>query len=304
MKRLPRHSICLLILIGLCACVGKRKDDRVIRVSVLRGPSAVVFAEWMQHPPQLDGKSLRVEVYDSPEQIQAAMIKGETDIAALPMVNAANLYNKGIPYVLAGCPVWGTLYVVGKAPVTELHVFGTATTPDILTRYYLSATHQPWALDYSLTTPVEVTQGMLMGQVDAAVLSEPFVSVVLRRDTTLRILADLNHPTGDAGRGFAQTAVVLHTSLMDERQVIDLLLKSSSDYAISHPEEAIRILESRQVFAAGMLVPESLKRLHIAYVPALEAEPDVFSFLDVISHYEPKTIGGRMPDKGFITGKP
>lgn len=304
MKRLSGHSLCLLILISLCACAGGKKDDGVIRVSVLRGPSAVVFAEWMQNPPQLEGKPLRVEVYDSPEQIQAAMIKGETDIAALPMVNAANLYNKEIPYVLAGCPVWGTLYVVGKEPVTELHVFGTGTTPDILTRYYQAATRQTWLLDYSLTTPVEVTQGMLMGKVDAAVLSEPFVSVVLRRDTTLHILADLNHPTGDTVRGFAQTAVVFHTSLTDERQTIDQLLKLSCDFAASDPEEAIRILESRQVFDGGMLTPETLERLHIAYVPAMEAESEVFSFLDVIYRYEPKAVGGRMPDKGFITGMP
>ncbi len=299
-----RYMLFCLLVVGLCDCsVGRRKDD-VIHVAVLRGPSAVAFAGWMEHPPQIGGRLLEVTVFDSPEQVQAAMIKEEADIAVLPMVNAANLYMKGIPYVLAGCPLWGTLYIIGKEPLNKLNVFGVGTTPDILTRDYLERSQWNCALDYSFTTPAEVTQAMLMGKAQAAVLSEPFVSMVLQRDTSMCILADLNHPVGDEGKGFAQTAVMVRSSLSDEREAIDSLLTATCLFARERPEEVIRTLEERRLFATGMLTPVGLERLRIQYVPAVGAEEEIRSFLEVIYRYEPKAIGGQLPDRGFITTRP
>ena len=107
---------CLCLLLILCCCNSKPKTDGgTIRVSVLRGPSAIAFAHWMEETPVVDDKPLSVRIIDSPDLMQAALIKGEADIAVLPMISAANLYNKGIRYHLAGCPIWGTLYLVGRS---------------------------------------------------------------------------------------------------------------------------------------------------------------------------------------------
>ena len=56
----------------------------------------------MKEAPVIDGKPVSVRIIDSPGLMQAALIKGEADIAVLPMISAANLYNKGIRYHLAG----------------------------------------------------------------------------------------------------------------------------------------------------------------------------------------------------------
>lgn len=56
----------------------------MIRVSVLRGPSAIAFAHWMKETPVIDGKPLSVRIIDSPDLMQATLIKGEADIAVLP----------------------------------------------------------------------------------------------------------------------------------------------------------------------------------------------------------------------------
>lgn len=136
---------CLCLLFILCCCNSKPKTDAgMIRVSVLRGPSAIAFAHWMKETPVIDGKPLSVRIIDSPDLMQATLIKGEADIAVLPMISAVNLYNKGIRYHLAGCPIWGTLYLAGRSDKgisgenkSVLHIFGAGTTPDILTRYYL-----------------------------------------------------------------------------------------------------------------------------------------------------------------------
>ena len=160
---------CLCLLFILCCCNSKPKTDAgMIRVSVLRGPSAIAFAHWMKETPVIDGKPLSVRIIDSPDLMQATLIKGEADIAVLPMISAVNLYNKGIRYHLAGCPIWGTLYLVGRSDKgisgenkSVLHIFGAGTTPDILTRHYLRQHKLNYTLNYSLTTAHEIMQGLL-----------------------------------------------------------------------------------------------------------------------------------------------
>ncbi|WP_308549711.1 ABC transporter substrate-binding protein [uncultured Parabacteroides sp.] len=297
---------CFCVLLILCCCNSKPNTEaEAIHVSVLRGPSAIAFAHWLKEAPVIDGKPVSVRIIDSPDLMQAALIKGEADIAVLPMISAANLYNKGIRYHLAGCPIWGTLYLAGRSgkeisggnkPV--LHIFGAGTTPDILTRHYLRQHKLDYTLNYSFTTAREIMQGLLAGKVDHAVLGEPFLSIALHNDSTLQILADLNRPDS-ASLGFAQTAILYAPALKKNQKTIDSLLNLSCRFAVEQPEQAIRILEKENIFASGMLTPESIERCKIDYKTASEAQENILRFLQLIGQYEPKALGGKMPDEKF-----
>lgn len=287
---------CILLL---TSCQRER-EAADLKVSLLRGPSAIAFAQWLGEAPRLNGRTLLIEILDSPDKIQAALIKKETDIAVLPMISAANLYTKGVDYRLAGCPIWGTLYLVTKETPRSLYLFGAGTTPDILTRHYLGQKELTYPLNYTFSTPQEILQGILAGKVKTAVLSEPFLSIALQKDSTLTLWADLNHPD-ESSLGFAQTAIVYHHSLEKERQVLDSLLQASCLYATQHPLEAIRILEEKGVFPPGTLTPASIERCKIQYLPASEAQENIYAFLRLIYEYEPKAIGGKLPAPGFIS---
>lgn len=299
---------CLLLLI-LCSCNNNPKENDTIHVSVLRGPSVIAFAKMIEDNPEIEGKRLSVDIVDSPEQMQALLIKGEAEVAALPMINAANLYNKGLKYSLLGCPVWGNLYIVSKkgdhdqiSETKTLHVFGAGTTPDILTRYYLKQKGLSYSLNYSFTTPLEITQGLLSNQIGRAVLAEPFLSIALKKDSTIYIESNLNNPDS-ISPGFAQTAIVYAPSLSDKRTVLDSLLNKSCQFVLYQPKEAIRILESRKIFAPGALTPESIERCRIKYLSIGEAKESILDFLRLIKEYEPKAIGGKLPDDAFLSGK-
>ena len=270
--------IFLLFILCCSGCRHAQTEDTVIKVSVLRGPSVIAFADWLENPPIIDNKKVQVKVVDSPDLAQALLIKQETDIAVLPMINAANLYNKGIKIKLAGCPIWGTLYLVEKTPLKEpaLYVFGNGTTPDILTRYYLGRQRSDYPLNYAFNTAGEITQGILAGKVNRAVLGEPFLSIALRKDSSLRITADLNHLTDSDTLGFAQTAVVYTPTMEKYRIAFEDALRASCQKAVRYPKETIHSLEEDGIFAQGALTPEQ---------------------------YEPKAVGGRLPDAGFIPEK-
>lgn len=91
---------CLCLLFILCCCNSKPKTDAgMIRVSVLRGPSAIAFAHWMKETPVIDGKPLSVRIIDSPDLMQATLIKGEADIAVLPMISAVTCIIKAFDII-------------------------------------------------------------------------------------------------------------------------------------------------------------------------------------------------------------
>ena len=297
-----KHLLFIFILL-LTGC--QSSSNKEIRAVVLRGPSVMAFAQWLEQPPVIEGKRVALTVAESPDIVQAALIKGEADIAVLPTISAANLYNKGVRLEMAGCPIWGTLYLVGRTGSNDstIHIFGRGTTPDILTRHYLSNEGQQPPLNYVFQTAGEITQGLMAKKINRAVVSEPFLSIALRKDTTLRIIADLNR-TETSEMGFAQTAIVLTPDMSALRDTLDSLLAESCRFANERPEEAIRILEEKRLFAPGMLTPEAIRRCRLDYKSSQEAQAEIDTFLRLIFQYEPKAIGGKLPDARFFTSRP
>ena len=298
-----KHLLFFILILLLTGC--RSSSDQEIRAVVLRGPSVMAFAQWLEQPPVIGGKRVAVTVAESPDIARAALIKGEADIAVLPTISAANLYNKGVRLEMAGCPIWGTLYLVGRTGSNDstIHIFGRGTTPDILTRHYLSNEGQQPPLNYVFQTAGEITQGLMAKKINRAVVSEPFLSIALRKDTTLQIIADLNR-AGTSGMGFAQTAIVLTPDISALRDTLNSLLAESCRFANERPEEAIRILEEKRLFAPGMLTPEAIRRCRLDYKSSQEAQAEIDTFLRLIFQYEPKAIGGQLPDARFIASRP
>ena len=282
-------------------------DVSTKRVALLRGPSVIALADWLVNPPQIGGQKVSVQVFDAPDRVQAALIKGEADVAMLPMISAANLYNKGVALQLLGCPIWGTLYVVERQPIaanTPLHLFGSGTTPDILVRHYLKQQKLDYPLNYTLRSAQEVTEGLLAGRVDRAVLGEPFLSLVLRKDSSLHIVADLNRLSPQDSIGFAQTAIVCTPEAESYRQELYAALRRSCAETNTNPELAIQRLEEQQLFAPGALTAESVRRCRIDFREGTEVASSIEAFLRLIYSYEPRALGGKLPDAGFISPAP
>ena len=303
----------LLIAVGIWGCRDVARYDSTsndaapLQVALLRGPSVIAIADWLVNPPQIGGQKVSVQVFDAPDRVQAALIKGEADVAMLPMISAANLYNKGVPLRLLGCPIWGTLYLVERqtiAPDAPLHLFGSGTTPDILARHYLQQQGLNYPLNYALHTAHEVAEGLLAGRVDRAVLGEPFLSLVLRKDSSLHIVADLNRLSPQDSMGFAQTAIVCTPEAEIYRQELCAALRRSCAETIADPELAIQRLEEQQLFAPGALTAESVHRCRIDFREVTEVASSIEAFLRLISSHEPRALGGKLPNVGFISPAP
>ena len=54
--------IFLLLILCCSGCRHAQTEDTVIKVSVLRGPSVIAFADWLENPPIIDNKKVQVKV--------------------------------------------------------------------------------------------------------------------------------------------------------------------------------------------------------------------------------------------------
>ncbi len=113
----------------------------------------------------------------------------------------------------------------------------------------------------------------------------------------------LTNNCGLESLGFAQTAVVYTPTMEKYRIAFEDALRASCQKAVRYPKETIHSLEEHGIFAQGALTPESIERCKIHYLSAIEAKNAVMDFLRLIEQYEPKAVGGRLPDAGFIPEK-
>ncbi|MDD4993739.1 MAG: ABC transporter substrate-binding protein [Paludibacter sp.] len=310
-----KQSLIILSMLALFySCTGKQPET--IRIAVLYGPSAVSFLPMMENDTVMDGKKIEITILKEPQQVQALMMQGKTDFAILPTLMAANLYNKGVEYQMLACPVWGTLYILTNDTIHTLQglkgrtisVLGQGATPDVLLRRVLDENGiintKP---DYTFTTHAEIAQALLMHKTSIAVVSEPIVSNLMSKDSTIHIVAKLTceDKVNSADRDlFVQTAFLVSKRFSANNK--SLVAKISKSYAAScascneQPENTAKLMLKYKLATDLAVAQRSLPLCNIHYVEASAINDKVFRFLTIFYQFNPKCLGNKMPDPGFV----
>ena len=84
-----------VISVGLMAGCAKKKDDTVVRVGSLKGPTTIGIVNLMDKASKgtSEGK-YDFEMSAAPDEITAKIVSGDLDIALVPANLASVLYNK------------------------------------------------------------------------------------------------------------------------------------------------------------------------------------------------------------------
>lgn len=315
MKTFFKHIFLLIILfVTTSSCTQKQPDT--IRIGVLFGPSAVSFLQLIDQPPVIDGKKLEIIIKTEPQQIQALMMQDKLDFAILPTLMAANLYNKGVQYQMLACPVWGTMYILTNDTIHTLQklngksisVLGQGTTPDVLLRRVLAENEiRNTKPDYRFSTHAEISQALLMHKTSVAVVSEPMVSNLISKDSSIHIVAKLtceDKNNLDNSDLFVQTAFLVSKRFSAVNK--DLVRKVSDAYAAScsycneHPENTAKLMLKHKLSVNLLVAQRSISLCNIHYVEAASMSEKVYRFLNIFYRFNPKSLGDKMPDNGFI----
>lgn len=289
-----------------------------LSVTALRGPTGVGVAPYLG-----DGSfstmsaELRFDVVADPPTMIARLVSGETDIGMLPSNVVAQLYNRGVPVQIAAVSLWGLLYVVGDDPAINawedlagrtVHSVGQGATPDILARHLSERNGIDPDTDLELSfryPPTELAQLMVAGEIDLALVPEPFVTQVTSRRSELGVLIDLQAEWARFyGGRYPQTVLVVRSDAAREHpaavsEALALVEQGWRDM-VADPAVAGELVAASALGLPGPVVERAIPRFNAEYVDAREAQDALNQYFAVLFEANPRSVGGAVPDSGIF----
>ncbi len=261
-----------------------------------------------------------VSAWRSPDELRAGLTSETIQLSIMPLNTAANFYNRGQDVRLLNIMTRGLLYVISEderlSSISALKGKRLAVpyrkdAPDIVLQRLL--THHGIAdsdLSIRVTgSPIEATQLLLTGQVDAAFAPEPAISAAVAAGA---LIGKRIRRTIDVQRAWRTIAgpqaslpqaglAVTGAFAQAQGQALERLrsaLVEAARATIEHPSEAAGAA------AATFGLPRSVLESSIAFsnlvaVPANEARLEVEQYFSAIHELDPDILAGRLPDADF-----
>ena len=292
-------------------------DSVIVRVSALKGPTAMGMVKLMQDSDEGKTKNAYTFTLATTDEIVPKISKGEIDIAAVPANLAAVLYNNTGKYQVMAINTLGVLYVVERGnsihSVDDLmgktmYATGKGTVPEFSLNYIL-AQHglvpgRDLTIEYK-SEPAEIIPFLSKSSNAIAMLPQPFVTTAQMRVEGLRIALDLTEEwdaSAQDGSSLVTGVMIVRKEFADQYpQVIKTFAEeyeASTVYANSHiPETAVLIGNTGIV--DSKIAEKALPYCNITYIDGLPMKEKLGGYLKTLYDQNPKSIGEKMPDEGF-----
>ena len=185
---------------------------------------------------------------------------------------------------------------------------GKGTTPEYTLRYLLTMAGLNPDTDVKVEYKSEATEVAALlaeGSESVAMLPQPFVTVAMAENESLRIALDVakeweNYSNGESS---AVTGVVLvnrdfakeHT---EEWNAFLREYEASVEYVNTHVEEASLFMEQYGIVKAE-IAKKAIPYCNLVFQTGEEMKEKISSYLSVLYEQEPKSIGGKLPKDDF-----
>ncbi len=289
-----------------------------LNIGSLKGPTSIGMIKLHEEKPS-PGKNVtsNYEIVASPDIMISKLLSGELDIAALPTNVAVKLYNKGLDYKLAAIVGYGVLYIL-KQDVElsawedlknkKINVISKGSTPDVILRFLMDKNNLKSGtdveLDYSLEQ-TELSQLMIAGKTNIAILPEPFVTMILKKNDKVSIAFNIEDEwkkvTND--QPLPMSCVVVNSKLLaSNRDTVDNFLNQynqSIDWVNNNPNEASLLIEKFKIGMDAQIAKEAIPRCNIKFTDSDTAKESIRNYIKILLEFSPEDVGGKIPDENF-----
>lgn len=283
-----------------------------LEMAVMAGPTGFSSAKIAKDEGKIGSNVLvNTSVYASPNEVVAKLTNGEVDVAALPSNLAAILYNKGVDLKAVAVIGNGMLNVVSTSdnwPTSKISIGGgPAATPSQMANILIEKNGYDKAsfdLDYSIVSSAQIAQLLIANRAETALLPEPFVTMVLSRNPDMKKVLDVQklYESTTGYSNYPMTLLVVQNKLIKENpDAVTAVLKAYEDsveYVLANPQEAALTIEKINIMPAAMAAP-AIPNCNLTYVEIDEAKTEVLNYFNMLFNFDPKSIGGKLPDEGF-----
>lgn len=307
-------AVMLFSLAALAAC-SKKQDDTEIRIAALKGPTGmgmVKLADKQNYP------NYTVSIEASPDALNPRIISGEVDVAAVPVNLASVLYNKldgdisvlavstlGVLYVVeAGSEVNSVADLAGKT----VYATGQGATPEYILNYLLDKNGVAGSVEVNYVGEHAALATMLAdGSAEIGMLPEPNVTSTLAGNDNLRIALNLTEEWNKVcSTELVQGVVIARKSFVNEHpEAIEQFLREyekSSAFVNENIDEAAKLIVDAGILGNVEIAKKAIPNCNISFSKGEAMHKAVEGMLTVLFEANPKSIGGKLPDKDFYYG--
>ena len=324
-----KRAILLLIVLVLAAlpfsgCGGAggnstNQDKAVVRLGALKGPSSLGLLQILNKNDRNESLNIyEVTVEGAPSDIQARLLNGELDIAALPSNLASVLYNRTEKNIrVIAVSTLGVLYLLSTDDTVTsfediegrtVYATGQGSTPEYVLDYLLRQNGLEDKVDVQYKGEhAELAALMASGGADTAMLPQPFVTTVMLRDDSIRIVADLNDEWREAaGAELAMTCIVVRNRFLEEnRDDVHKFLREyeeSASFVNTNVEKAAVFSEKYDIIPEAV-ARTAIPKCAIVFIDGGDMRPAIEPLLQVLYDANPGSMGGALPDDTFYYKK-
>ena len=317
MKRIVAMITAAVMLFSLAAFAdcSKKQDDTEIRIAALKGPTGmgmVKLADKQNYP------NYTVSIEASPDALNPRIISGEVDVAAVPVNLASVLYNKldgdisvlavstlGVIYVVeAGSEVNSVADLAGKT----VYATGQGATPEYILNYLLDKNGVAGSVEVNYVGEHAALATMLAdGSAEIGMLPEPNVTSTLAGNDNLRIALNLTEEWNKVcSTELVQGVVIARKSFVNEHpEAIEQFLREyekSSAFVNENIDEAAKFIVDAGILGNVEIAKKAIPNCNISFSKGEAMHKAVEGMLAVLFEANPKSIGGKLPDKDFYYG--
>lgn len=333
MKKILALLIAIILVLGaLIACSKQNKEEpsleetieqdstTPINIVALNGPTGMGMAFLNKNSDEGKTKyKYSISYANSPDEVTGQLIAGNIDIAAVPINLASVLFNKTNGEILTcALNTLGVLYIVENGntinSINDLEgktiiASGKGSTPEYILNYLLD---KEGLLDKVNVEYVaehdEAVSALASGSADIIMIPEPKVTAALTKIEGARIALDLTKEWNNKTHSkLIQGVLVVRKTFADEHpDIVNTFLdeyKLSVEFTNEHPKESSKIIAEYKIIPNEQMALKALPNCHIVYIDGDEMETSMDETLSILYEANPKSVGGKLPDKNIYYKK-
>lgn len=298
-------------------------QDVTLNVATLKGPTGIGMVKLMKDAK--DGSTANkynFTLAGAPDEITAKFIKGEFDIAAVPVNLAATLYNKmkgnvqvmavntlGVLYILEN---GNSIHSISDLKGKTIYATGKGATPEYILNYLLEQNgidpEKDVTIEYK-SEHAELATLMASGKAEICMLPEPNVTSVLRENKdvhrALNLTTEWDKATEKAGKKstLAQGCIIVNKEFAQKNKgAVDKFLteyKASVDYVTASAVDASQLVEEFGIMPKALIAELAIPNCNIIFLEGDTMKSTMQANLNVLFQANAKSIGGAMPGDDF-----
>lgn len=307
-------AICIACLSG-CSSKEDLKEDISVKVSMPDGlPSIALSKLAFENKNIKDGYNVNYNIEKTPDNLSTTVMKEEADIAVVPSNMAAIAYNKTKNYEIAGTTGLGSFYLVSNDDIggfkdlkgKEVANTGKGLTPDITTKFIIKSNGlNEKDINFTYANSANELVPMIASEkANTAIVPEPALTALKIKNPEIKVVKSLNEEYKKITKseyGYPQATIIVKSDFAkNNKEFINLFLeevKESIIFVNSNPDKAGEYCEKIGVGTKKEIINKSLENANLQFIGVEESIKDYKDYYKILSEYDIKSIGGKIPDE-------